>query len=365
MGVAACSAATWSRLNSMISSSTAGIGSGWCRGWVMWLIIIVVFAGVAPQTMAQAVDTTQMQDKSVGDLVETMQQWKLVMLSVSLLLVIALLFAGGLLRPGGFAKAGLRNVGGLPSVVWLFAIFVMFLAMSSAPQLIGKIEWIGEQEYDQTQLDAINTVGMYLFGIIAGLGMLFVLKRSATVGEGEGKSNSGLGLSFLDLPVGLGCFVLAYPFIELMNMLGVFAYTQTQQAAPHNMAHPTLVKLENDPGNPWVWAIVGAAVIGAPFVEELIYRVFLQGALLKWLKSPWLAIIFSSIVFAGIHRVGGDEHGVPWHALLPIFAVGLSCGIAYERTKRVGVPIMMHVCFNLYNVLLAVMISADASQTGV
>lgn len=363
-GTEAISVSTCSRLSAMISERTAGM-SGLGGGWVMWLIIGVVLAGVAPQAFGQVVDSAGVQDRSVGDLVETMKQWKLVMLGVSLILVIALLFAGGLLRPGGYAKAGLRDVGGLPSVVWIFAIFVMFLAMSSAPQLIGKIQWIEDQEYDQTQMDAINTVGVYLFGIIAGLGMLFVLKRSASVGEGEGKNNSGLGLSFLDLPVGLGCFVLAYPFIELMNMLGVFVYTQTLDAAPHNMAHPTLVKLENDSGNPWVWAIVGAAVIGAPFVEELIYRVFLQGALLKWLKSPWLAIIFSSLIFAGIHRIGGDEHGVPWHALLPIFAVGLSCGIAYERTKRVGVPIMMHVCFNLYNVLLAVMISADASQTGV
>ncbi len=311
--------------------------------------------------MAQAVDTSGVQDKSVGDLVETMQQWKLVFLGVSLLLVIALLFAGGLLRPGGYAKAGLRDVDSLPSVVWLFAIFVVFLAASSAPQLISQIQWIQELGYDQTQMDAINTVGSYLFGMIAGLGMLFVLKRSTMV---EGESKSGLGLSFLDLPVGLGCFVLAYPFIELMNMLGVWIYTQTQSAAPNNMAHPTLLKLENDPGNPWVWAIVIAAVIGAPFVEELIYRVFLQGALLKWLKSPWLAIIFSSLIFAGMHRLGG-ENSVPWHALLPIFAVGMSCGIAYERTKRVGVPIMMHVCFNGLNVLLALMINADAAQTGV
>jgi membrane protease YdiL (CAAX protease family) len=333
-------------------------------GVVMCVIIAVVFGGVAPEAMAQAVDTSGVQEKSVGDLVETMQQWKLVFLGISLLLVIALLFAGGLLRPGGYAKAGLRDVDSLPSVVWLFAIFVVFLAASSAPQLIGQIQWIQDQQYDETQMQAINTVGSYLFGVIAGLGMLFVLKRSASAVDDEGNKNSGLGLSFLDLPVGLGCFVLAYPFIELMNMLGVWIYTQTQSAAPNNMAHPTLVKLESDSGNPWVWAIVGAAVIGAPFVEELIYRVFLQGALIKWLKSPWLAIIFGSLIFAGMHRLGG-ENSVPWHALLPIFAVGLSCGIAYERTKRVGVPIMMHVCFNALNVMLALMINADASQTGV
>lgn len=360
-GVEMVSASTCSRLSAMISERTAGI-RGLRGGWVMWLIIGVVLAGVAPQAMGQVVDSAGVQDQSVGDLVETMKQWKLVMLGVSLVLVIALLFAGGLLRPGGYAKAGLRDVGSLPGVVWIFAIFVVFLAMSSAPQLVGKVQWVQEQQYDNTQMLAINTVTGIVFAVIAGIGMLLMLKWSCT--DSEKKGESGLGLSFLDFPVGLGCFVLAYPFIELMNLLGVWIYTQTQSAAPDGIGHGTLQLLVDEPENKWVWAIVIAAVIGSPVWEELVYRVFLQGAFIKWLKSPWLAIVFSSLIFAGMHRVGGGA-AVPWHALLPIFAVGMSCGIAYERTKRVGVPIMMHVCFNAMNVMLALMISADASQTGV
>ena len=198
-GVVACSAATCSRLLAMISSRTGGMRSGYILGGgglVMWLGIGVVMVGVVGSAGAQAVDTTQVQDMSVSDLVQTMERWKLILLSVSMLLVIALLFAGGLLRPGGFAKAGLRDVGSLPSVVWLFAIFVVFLAMSSAPQLIGKIGWIGEQEYDATQMDAINTVGMYVFGMIAGMGMLLMLKWSCVGGGMErvrGSVRVGLG----------------------------------------------------------------------------------------------------------------------------------------------------------------------------
>ena len=129
------------------------------------------------------------------------------------------------------------------------------------------------------------------------------------------------------------------------------------------MAHPTLELMTNNPYVVWVWAIIGGAVIGAPFVEELIYRVFLQGAMLKWLKSPWLSIILTSLIFAGMHRLASPP--IPWHALVTIFAVGMTCGIAYERTRRVGVPIMMHICFNALNVILALLINAEASQTGV
>jgi membrane protease YdiL (CAAX protease family) len=327
---------------------------------VMGLIVSPAAAGVETLSLAQVVDTGSVSNQRVGDVIETMRQWKVITLSLSMVLVIALLFAGGLLRPGGYAKAGLRDVSTLPAVVWIFAGFVVILAASSAPTLISKVQWVQDQGYGDLELNTINQVGSYIFAIIAGLGMLFILKRS-TMSDGECKS--GLGLSLLDLPVGLGCFFLAYPFIELMNMLGVFLYEQTQGMAPDGMAHPTLKLLEDQPQNPWVWALLGAAVIGAPFMEELVYRVFLQGALLKWLKSPWLAIIITALLFAGMHRLG--QPPVPWHALVPIFAVGLSCGVAYERTRRVGVPIMIHMCFNLLNVILALMISADASQTGV
>ena len=99
------------RLYAMLSSRPEGRSFGWSfkwsAGWFIWLIIAVVLVGASPDAMAQAVDTTQVQEKSVGDLVETMQQWKIVLLSVSLGLVIMLLFAGGLLRPGGLAPAGL------------------------------------------------------------------------------------------------------------------------------------------------------------------------------------------------------------------------------------------------------------------
>ncbi len=325
------------------------------------MIVSPALGGVdTTHTLAQVVDTGGVQSQRVSDVIETMRQWKVVTLVVSMVLVIALLFAGGLLRPGGFAKAGLRDVSLLPAVVWIFAAFVVILALSSAPTLISKIGWVQQQGYTEMQLQTIDTVGSYLFAIVAGVGMLFVLKRS-TMSEGECKS--GLGLSLLDVPVGLGCFFLAYPFIELMNMLGVFLYEQTQNAPPDGMAHPTLKMLEESPNDPWVWVLLGAAVIGASFYEELVYRVFLQGAMLKWLKSPWLAIIITALLFTGMHRLG--QPPVPWHALVPIFAVGLSCGIAYERTRRVGVPIMIHMCFNLLNVILALIISADAAQTGV
>jgi len=335
-------------------------------GVVLGLIVSPAGAGIETRSMdgipvlAQVVDSGSVQNKSVGDVWNTMREVEPYTLAVSMLLVIALLFAGGLLRPGGFAKAGLRDITALPAVVFFFAAFVVLLAQSSGASLVGHFAWVNEQGYSDFQMRTIVSTVSYLLAMIAGFGMLFILRRSATTGDGL---DNGFGVGFLDLPVGLGCFLLAFPFIRILGLLGEFAYTQTQGQSPDGIAHETLKIFTDNPNDPWVMVFVGGAIIGAPIVEELVFRVYLQGALLKWFKSPWLSIIFTSILFASIHRLGPQP--VPWFALPTIFAVGLTCGVAYERTKRVGVPIMMHMCFNLLNVLIVMMSNADAAPAGV
>lgn len=320
------------------------------------LIVALTIAAVAGPAAAQTIDTAGVTDMRVQDVVGQMQQHKLWILLVSNALVIALLFAGGLLVPGGFAKAGLRDVSPMPAALWLFAGLVVFLAWSSAATVVSGSGWIQNSELDDFQRKVVVSLCGYVFGIVAGLGMLFILKRSAP--------EAGMRLGVLDIPVGLGCFMLAYPFIELAAMTGVALHTQLSDGgAPPAIAHPVLQSLVDNPKDVWAWAMVTGAVIGAPFVEELIYRVFLQGALLKITRSPWIAILITSILFALMHRMGPTP--LAWHTLLPIFAVGIACGVGYERTKRVGVPVMIHLCFNALNVILALAIGADAPVAGV
>ncbi len=320
------------------------------------LIVALGIALVAGSASAQTIDTAGVTGMSVQEVVGQMQQHKLWILLISNALVIALLFAGGLLSPGGFAKAGLRDVTPMPAVMWLFAGLVVFLAWSSAATVVARSQWMQTSELDEFQRSVVTSLCGYAFGMVAGVGMLFILKRSAP--------DAGMKLSGLDIPVGLGCFMLAYPFIELAAMTGVALHTQLSDgAAPSQIAHPVLQTLVDNPKDFWAWGMVAGAVVGAPFVEELIYRVFLQGALLKITRSPWISILFTSILFALMHRAGTTP--VPWHALLPIFAVGIACGVGYERTKRVGVPVMIHLGFNALNVILALIVGPEASVAGV
>ena len=104
-------------------------------------------------------------------------------------------------------------------------------------------------------------------------------------------------------------------------------------------------------------------VIGIPAVEELIYRIFLQSALIKIVKSPWVGIFITSLIFALVHRIGTEP--VPWRALLTLFAFGLCLGLAYERTRRVGVPIAMHMGFNALNITIALLSAPEVAEPAV
>ncbi len=41
------------------------------------------------------------------------------------------------------------------------------------------------------------------------------------------------------------------------------------------------------------------------------------------------------------------------HAVAPLFALSVALGASYERTGRLGVPIVMHGAFNALNLAIA------------
>lgn len=322
----------------------------------MVLIVALVLLAFAPQALAQG-DTA---DRTVGEVMDDIDKWKIPLLGIGTLLVLAILVAGGLLRPGGFEKAGLRDIGPLAWPVWLFAALIVLLAQSSAQGILlgtGALDKLGgENGLSDEQATIVIALAGYGFGAIAGFGMLYILHKSAPEG--------GLKVSPVDLPLGFGCFILAYPLVQLAAIGAVAIYKSFQDGqSPDPIAHDVLQRIHEqfatNTQDVWTWLTISAAVIGAPIVEELIYRVFIQSALLKMLKSPWVSIIATSLIFTAMHRAAGDGSPVPWHALIPLLALGITMGVAYERTRRVGVPIAMHMCFNALMVTLTILGSGE------
>lgn len=83
--------------------------------------------------------------------------------------------------------------------------------------------------------------------------------------------------------------------------------------------------------------LVLIALLPALF-EELFFRGALQGLLQRWWRSPWAAIIVTSIIFSAIHG--------SWYGFLPRTALGMVLGAVYYRTGNLWYSIFMHFANN-------------------
>ena len=93
----------------------------------------------------------------------------------------------------------------------------------------------------------------------------------------------------------------------------------------------------------WLVGLVVVVVIGAPIVEELMYRGLLQGAAVRRLNEA-VAVVVVAAFFALIH--------FRWVEFPGLFAFGLILGACAMRTRRLGMGIAAHMAFNATGLLL-------------
>lgn len=94
----------------------------------------------------------------------------------------------------------------------------------------------------------------------------------------------------------------------------------------------------------WVIALVIVVVVGAPLIEEIVYR----GLILQSLQgriNDILALVVSSLWFASIHLQPVELPG--------LFAFALVLGASFLVTGRLACPIIAHAAFNAVGLLLA------------
>jgi uncharacterized protein len=101
----------------------------------------------------------------------------------------------------------------------------------------------------------------------------------------------------------------------------------------------------------WLVGLVAVVVVGAPFVEELMYRGLLQRAALRRLNDVFAVVVVAAF-FALIH--------FRWVELPGLFVFGLVLGVCALRTGRLGMGIAAHMAFNATGLLLV----AIARTTG-
>ena len=136
-------------------------------------------------------------------------------------------------------------------------------------------------------------------------------------------------------------FLAAYVPTAMLRVLIVALTAGLTGEVPDQ--HPFLEMMESDVGIAVLGLIALTAVVLAPIVEELQFRVVILGGIAQ-LGRPWLALGVSSVLFA-------FAHGFPDSlALLPL---AFALGYAYLRRRSYITVMLVHFLFNAFNMVLA------------
>jgi membrane protease YdiL (CAAX protease family) len=172
-------------------------------------------------------------------------------------------------------------------------------------------------------------------GMLLGVGLAFVqLRISRMLPPAAPTHGSGVVLP------SLAAFCIALPLMGL----GGLGWRYLLEGLGLDVGRQELVDIFTKTESPVEIAVMALlAVVVAPVTEELIFR----AGLFRYLRTRvprWIALTAPSLVFSALHA--------NLAAALPLLILGVVFSIAYERTGRIGVPILAHALFNLNTLLL-------------
>ncbi|MFZ9092967.1 MAG: CPBP family intramembrane glutamic endopeptidase, partial [Planctomycetaceae bacterium] len=138
--------------------------------------------------------------------------------------------------------------------------------------------------------------------------------------------------------------VVVYLPTMILRLLMVVLMTKVTGEVPGN--NPLLEILQTEAGQKMMLMIGVAAVFMAPLAEELQFRVVILGGLLRTNLARFAPAI-TALLF-------GMAHGIPdGIALLPLAFV---LGYTYLQRRSYLTVVLVHLLFNLFNVLLAILV---------
>ena len=167
---------------------------------------------------------------------------------------------------------------------------------------------------------------------IPQLAVLIVVSRAFASGHaGRDYSVQFAPRDLLGIPIGVLSQVAVLPLI----------YWPLQHAWPDTFADKQLEQNARDlydrANGVWVVVLILMVVVGAPIVEELVYRGLLQGATRRRFGAVSSVLVVAAF-FALIHFRPVEYPG--------LFAFGLVLGCCAALTNRLGMGIVSHMAFN-------------------
>jgi len=221
-----------------------------------------------------------------------------------------------------------------------FSLWAMAFVMANIAATVVVLITYGTADDDV--LTPIWVVG--LSGLLMWATYLYVVSAiSNKYGSGNVFSDYRISFAWRDLwgiPIGIASqFVLVtavtFPLTKLFP--DQFSVEEVEKRAR---------ELADAASGGWVFVLFLIVVVGAPVVEEIVYRGLLQQGLERSMNST-IALVVTAAVFAAIHLQPIVFPG--------LFAFALVLGWTYRKTQRLGLPIVSHMAFNASG-LFAVMV---------
>ncbi len=265
--------------------------------------------------------------------------------------VVVLAWRRGVIGPRAFAGRPLRDVSAAPMEVWFLLPLVLYLTLVLAQTTALALTPDPASSQGQAVAPAVG----YGVTIAFAVALHLVLLRAARPRQASSPGSSAPPAPpappnpLLAAAIGALWFAGVLLPVLAVGVLATLVQTLVAGSPPPELAHPTLERIVAHPTDPWLWLVIASPVIGAPIVEEYVFRLGLQSAIRRMGVSPGLAIIAASVLFMLVHL-----SAVPLHALPTLLALGLGMGLAFERTRSLVAPIVMHALFNALNIAMAI-----------
>jgi membrane protease YdiL (CAAX protease family) len=183
-------------------------------------------------------------------------------------------------------------------------------------------------------LQLISTLFMFL---LPALVYAFICFRNAGLALGYKKSFDIklLGVCILIL-------LASMPMVDALGLLNkAIPLSPARKAFFDNLekSYEEQVKVIGDVRTvgQYILSLIMIALLPALF-EETLFRGGLQNLFSRWWKSPWAAIIVTSILFSAIHG--------SWYGFLPRVGLGIMLGAVFAYTHNIWYSILLHFINN-------------------
>jgi uncharacterized protein len=238
----------------------------------------------------------------------------------------------------GFLKNVLKIYQPFKSIVLYIAIMVgisyvmsilVFLILTPSGQIVNDSFW--------DVLEGYETI-IHLMTMILSLFTYFVLfkKDEKKTYRDFFEKNLHFKNYVIAFFIGIGCHVLVQGFLMTFSRL-----------APHSLQDGILESYNQHMSRfsfePSLLLALFSLFFFTPIFEEILFRGLVTHQL-KQKFTPKISILVQAIIFSILH--------VQWLHVVYTFVLGLILGYCYEKYKNILYPILLHIGFNVLNILV-------------